>query len=74
MDNKKQVLSDKQKTALKLKEDIEKACIKRGLNLTIYDGKIGFVDQEERKIIMAWKPGYKFKGDVGLSKVDRESE
>ena len=68
MNNKKMALSDKQKTALKLKEDIEKACIKRGLNLTIYDGGIGFVDPEERKIIMAWNPKYKFK------KADRESE
>lgn len=48
-----------QEKALKLKKDIEKACIKRGLNLTIHDGRIGFVDQEERKIIMLWSPEYK---------------
>lgn len=51
-------MTDAQKKALQLKEDIEKACIKRGLNLTIYDGKIGFVNQEEGKIVMVWSPKY----------------
>lgn len=30
-----------------------------GLNLTVYDGKIGFVDQEQRKIVALWEPEYK---------------
>lgn len=55
-------MTDAQKKALQLKEDIEKACIKRGLNLTIYDGKIGFVNQEEGKIVMLWNPEYKLNG------------
>lgn len=54
-------ISDKQKSATMLKKDIEKACIMRGLNLTIYDGKIGFVDQEEKKIVMLWNPEYQLK-------------
>lgn len=62
MKNDKLTLSNKQISALKLKEDIEKACIKRGLNLTIYNGTIGFVDQKERKIIMTWNPEYKSGG------------
>ena len=54
-------LSDKQKSAAMLKKDIEKACIKRGLNLTIHNGKIGFVDQQEKKIVMLWNPEYQLK-------------
>lgn len=49
-------MTDMQKRALMLKEDIEKACIRNGLNLTIYDGKIGFVDHKAGKIIMLWNP------------------
>lgn len=30
-----------------------------GLNLTIYEGKIGFVDQEQKKIVALWEPEYK---------------
>ncbi len=52
-------MSDKRKDAVDLIKDIEKACIKRGLNLTIYDGRIGFVDQEKKKIIMLWNPKYR---------------
>lgn len=63
MNNNKLSLSDKQKSALNLKEDIERACIKRGINLTIHDGKIGFVDQEEMKIVMLWNPEYKLGGN-----------
>lgn len=54
-------MNNKQEKAVELKEDIEKACMRRGLNLTIYNGKIGFVDQREGKIIMLWEPGYKLK-------------
>lgn len=49
-------MTSKQKLAKMLMDDIQKACIKRGLNLTIYDGKIGFVDQKEKKIVMFWNP------------------
>lgn len=54
-------MSKKQEAAVMLIEDIEEACIKRGLNLTIHDGKIGFVDQKEKKIVMLWNPEYQLK-------------
>ena len=31
--------------------DVERACIKYKLNMTIYDGKLAFVDQESRHIV-----------------------
>lgn len=37
---------------------IEKGCILAGLNLTVYEGKIGFVDQKEKKIVAVWNPEY----------------
>ena len=49
---------DSKMRALALKKAIEKACIAHGLNLTIYDGRIGFVDQEEGKIVMLWGAQY----------------
>lgn len=41
-----------------LKSVIEKGCILAGLNLTVYDGKIGFVDQNQNKIVALWEPQY----------------
>lgn len=35
---------------------IVKACILAGLNITVYDGKIGFVDQTQRKLVALWEP------------------
>lgn len=29
-----------------------------GLNLTVYAGKIAFVDQEQRKIVALWSPKF----------------
>mgnify|MGYP000260152832 CR=1 FL=1 len=46
-----------------LKKVIEEACIMLGLNLCIYDGKIGFVDQEERKIVGLWKADHDLPGE-----------
>lgn len=48
-------------------EDITQAAIKNRLNLTVYDGKIGFVDQEQRKIVALWDAKYKMpeEKDVG---------
>jgi len=37
---------------------IRNACRICGLNITIFDGKIGFVDQEAKKIVAAWAPEY----------------
>lgn len=37
--------------AVALNEAIVKACIKYKLNLTIHEGKLGFVDQENKKIV-----------------------
>lgn len=34
------------------------AGISCGLNLTVYDGKIAFVDQAEKKIVAVWHPEY----------------
>lgn len=48
-----------EKRVLRLQRLIEKATIKCRLNLTIYDGGIGFVDQEARKIVAVWRPQYK---------------
>lgn len=41
-----------------LKQAIETARVMAGLNLTVYNGKIGFVDQEERKIVALWSPEF----------------
>ncbi len=38
---------------------IETAGATCGLNLTVYDGKIGFVDQEQKKIVALWEPQYR---------------
>lgn len=48
----------KKTKVLQLKEDIEKACIKHGLNLTVYKGSIAFVDQANKKIVAFWNPSY----------------
>lgn len=45
-----------------LKAAIEKVCCVFGLNLTVYNGKIGFVDQEQRKIVALWEPAYALGG------------
>lgn len=51
-------MSEAQERAVKMKEKIEEAAVQFGLNLTIYEGKIGFVDQEQKKIVMLWEPSY----------------
>lgn len=38
---------------------IRNACNVCGLDITILDDKIGFVDREEKKIVAAWAPEYK---------------
>jgi hypothetical protein len=38
---------------------IEVIAVQYGLNLTVYDGKIGFVDQEQKKIVALWTPEFK---------------
>lgn len=53
-----QIRMDSRMRALALKKAIEKACITYGLNLTIYDGRIGFVAQEEMKIVALWDAQY----------------
>ncbi len=52
-------MTEVQKKAVELQKEIETACVRYGLNLTIYDGKIGFVDQTNRKIVMLWEANYK---------------
>lgn len=41
-----------------MREAIEFIAIQYGLNLTVYDGKIGFVDQEQKKIVALWTPTF----------------
>lgn len=45
--------------AVKLKETIETVCKCYGMNLTIYNGKIGFVDPGSKRIVMLWEAQYK---------------
>ncbi|WP_288774581.1 hypothetical protein [uncultured Eubacterium sp.] len=54
-------MTEAQKKAVELQKEIETACVRYGLNLTIYDGKIGFVDQANRKIVMLWDAKYKVR-------------
>lgn len=49
---------------LKLKQLIEMSAVACGLNLTVYEGKIGFVDQEQQKIVALWGPEYTMKGST----------
>ena len=46
-----------------MKKEIVAIAEKYGLNLTVYDGKIGFVDQEQKKIVALWTPEFKLKGE-----------
>ena len=41
---------------IEMKKEIERLAVEYGLNLTVYDGKIGFVDQKQKKIIALWSP------------------
>ena len=50
--------SDIEKRVSRMMEAIQRAAIKNRLNLTIYEGKIGFVDQEHRKIVALWDANY----------------
>ena len=52
-------MTEVQKKAINLQKEIERACVRSGLNLTIYNGGIGFVDPTEKKVVMTWKPYYK---------------
>lgn len=42
-----------------LKKMIETACEATGLNICVHDGKIGFVDQENWRIVGLWTPQYR---------------
>lgn len=53
---------DANEKVIKMKSKIEKIAKKYGLNLTVYDGKIGFVDQEQKKIVALWTPNFTMKG------------
>ncbi len=44
--------------AIAMKEAIVSMARIYGLNLTVYDGKIAFVDQEQRKIVALWSPTF----------------
>ena len=53
-----------------MKEAIEMIAIQYGLNLTVYDGKIGFVDQDQKKIVALWTPNFSMQAEEG--EVDAE--
>ena len=54
-------MTEAQKKAVEVQKEIEEACIRHGLNLTIFENGIGFVDPKENKIVMVWRPQYKPK-------------
>ena len=45
-------MTEAQKKAVEVQKEIEEACIRHGLNLTIFENGIGFVDPKENKIVM----------------------
>lgn len=53
---------------IEFKAIIESGAIECGLNLTVYDGKIAFVDQKAKKIVALWTPKFK------LSDIDTEGQ
>lgn len=52
-----------QEKVIEMKKEIVDSAKKYGLNLTIYDCKIGFVDQEQKKIVALWTPDFKLEGE-----------
>ncbi len=54
----KYATEEAQKRAVVLKRAIEAACVGCRLNLTVYDGKIGFVDQSLGRIVFLWEAEY----------------
>lgn len=52
-------MTEAQKKAVEVQKEIEEACIRHGLNLTIFENGVGFVDPKENKIVMVWRPQYK---------------
>lgn len=52
-------ISVTQMRAWKTMKEIENICIKNDMNLTIYEGKIGFVDPVEKKIVLLWDAEFK---------------
>ena len=47
-----------QKEVSALVADIQAACVKHRLNMTLYNGGIGFVDQKSKTIVAVWKPSF----------------
>lgn len=50
---------------IRCKKTIEWVAKEFGLNLTVYDGKIAFVDQKAKKIVALWTPEYKLSDTEG---------
>ena len=42
-------MTEAQKKAVEVQKEIEEACIRHGLNLTIFENGIGFVDPKEKR-------------------------
>ena len=53
-----------------LKDLITASCVICKLNLTIYDGKLGFVDQRSKRIVAVWSPAYTLKDNETEANID----
>ena len=47
-----------EENVIAMKEAIVSIARIYGLSLTVYDGEIAFVDQEQRKIVALWSPTF----------------
>ena len=63
-------MTDAQQRAALMQRAIEAAGIAFRLNLTVHEGKIGFVDQKERKIVALWEPKYTLPDKEGDSNAE----
>jgi len=50
---------------------IEKAAVRNRLCLTIHEGKIGFVDLEQRKIVALWTGKNEAEGEINRADYGR---
>lgn len=51
-------MDDVQKRVSDMICSIMRAAVQYQLNLTIYEGKLGFVDQDAQKIVALWNPNH----------------
>lgn len=58
--------------AIRAREAIRKDCIENGVILTVYDGKIGFADPVENRVVLVWDTKYQAEGPRGGAEHERE--